>query len=277
MRKKMNEFVLKRWDGTLPFEQIQELLWKIRDLAVETGISFHLDYADTEESFRERLGEGGITVLALAPDSGKLVGTASLGVKTDEELSQQPVGYITGMAVYPEYRGSGLGSRLLTEALRFAEEQKLFPVMLTTSWTNKPAIAFYRANGFRITKVFGTDRPIVKMALWEGEAPFTETELGEQVTDRLVRKEIELKEKNRQLKEKNAELREKNSALKESLSGLQNANTELRNSDKRLQEKLKALSSQLSELEKENGELRAKYDEIVHSKAWKAWSALSRK
>ncbi len=50
------------------------------------------------------------------------------------------------IAVVPEYRGKGLGTRLLEQALRLAEEQ--FPAVSLSVSTGNPAASLYRRLGF---------------------------------------------------------------------------------------------------------------------------------
>lgn len=57
-------------------------------------------------------------------------------------------GYISNVAVAPEYRRRGFASALITELLRRAEELALSFVTLEVRQTNAPAIALYEGFGF---------------------------------------------------------------------------------------------------------------------------------
>ncbi len=53
-----------------------------------------------------------------------------------------------GMGLLPEYRGQGLGSRLLSMALEHSKQFGLEKVELSVFTSNEPAIALYRKFGF---------------------------------------------------------------------------------------------------------------------------------
>ena len=58
------------------------------------------------------------------------------------------VGYIHRHVVDPEFRGQGIGSMLLTHALKWASEHKLHSVVVSLTTKNQPASAFYLERGF---------------------------------------------------------------------------------------------------------------------------------
>jgi ribosomal protein S18 acetylase RimI-like enzyme len=70
--------------------------------------------------------------------------------------------YINVIAAYPEYRGSGIGTRLLDEAERMAAGRLL---SLIVSDGNKGAFRLYERHGFRSRE----SRPIVRVGDWECE------------------------------------------------------------------------------------------------------------
>lgn len=70
--------------------------------------------------------------------------------------------YINVIAAYPQYRGGGMGTRLLAEAERIAGGRAL---SLIVSDGNRGACRLYERNGFRIR----AQRPIVKEDGWECE------------------------------------------------------------------------------------------------------------
>lgn len=55
------------------------------------------------------------------------------------------------MIVRPEFRGQGLGSRLLRKAIAHTEEQGYGRITLLTDRTNEGAIQFYGRHGFRLS------------------------------------------------------------------------------------------------------------------------------
>ena len=78
---------------------------------------------------------------ALDAVTGKVVGYAGLLVVADE-------GYITNVAVLPEYRRRGVAARLLQVFCDFAAGQKLAFLTLEVRPSNEAAIALYTGFGF---------------------------------------------------------------------------------------------------------------------------------
>ncbi len=58
--------------------------------------------------------------------------------------------YISGMAVFPEYRGKGLGARMLKIAKQEARKRQCRQVSLLVFEQNEGAIKLYERNGFGI-------------------------------------------------------------------------------------------------------------------------------
>ena len=78
---------------------------------------------------------------ALDAQSGKVVGYAGLLVAADE-------GYITNVAVFPEYRRQGVAGQLLQVFCNFAAGQHLAFLTLEVRPSNTAAIALYTSFGF---------------------------------------------------------------------------------------------------------------------------------
>ena len=74
-------------------------------------------------------------------DTGKVIGYAGLLVVADE-------GYITNVAVFPEYRRQGVAAKLLAVFENFARGNKLAFLTLEVR-PNTAAIALYESFGFR--------------------------------------------------------------------------------------------------------------------------------
>ena len=75
-------------------------------------------------------------------DTGKVVGYAGLLVVADE-------GYITNVAVFPEYRRRGVAAQLLSVFENFARGNRLAFLTLEVRPSNTAAIALYESFGFR--------------------------------------------------------------------------------------------------------------------------------
>ena len=81
-------------------------------------------------------------LVALEPDTDKVIGYAGLLVAADE-------GYITNVAVFPPYRRRGVAGKLLDVFLRFARANHLAFLTLEVRPSNAAAIALYTRFGFR--------------------------------------------------------------------------------------------------------------------------------
>ena len=75
-------------------------------------------------------------------ETGQVIGYAGLLVVADE-------GYITNVAVFPEYRRQGVAAKLLAVFENFARGNHLAFLTLEVREGNAPAIALYEKLGFR--------------------------------------------------------------------------------------------------------------------------------
>ncbi|MBR5216779.1 MAG: ribosomal protein S18-alanine N-acetyltransferase [Oscillospiraceae bacterium] len=74
-------------------------------------------------------------------DSGKVLGYAGVLVMADE-------GYITNVAVFPEYRRHGIGAAIIEVFMNFARGNDLAFLTLEVRPSNAAAIALYEGFGF---------------------------------------------------------------------------------------------------------------------------------
>ena len=74
--------------------------------------------------------------------NGKLLGYIGINCVIDE-------GYITNIAVFPEYRNKGIGKALLTRVFSFAKDNALSFVSLEVRESNLSAISLYEKLGFK--------------------------------------------------------------------------------------------------------------------------------
>ncbi len=85
-------------------------------------------------------------VLLAAERNGELIGYAGLMTVLDE-------GYISNVAVKPEYRRKGVGRRLMEELESRARERNLSFLTLEVRQSNSPAIELYDQCGFQVVGV----------------------------------------------------------------------------------------------------------------------------
>jgi putative acetyltransferase len=121
-----------------------------REYAAE--IKINLCFQDFETELKEihlqyHKPSGGL-ILITDPEGGAAVGC--VGVRKLEVH----VAELKRMYIKEEYRGLGLGERLLDEAIRLAKELKYRQIRLDTLGFMKAAIRLYRARGFKEIKPY---------------------------------------------------------------------------------------------------------------------------
>lgn len=80
-------------------------------------------------------------LVALEPGTEKVIGYAGLLVMADE-------GYITNVAVFPEYRRRGVAEQIIQVFCDFAQGNHLAFLTLEVRPSNAPAISLYNSFGF---------------------------------------------------------------------------------------------------------------------------------
>ena len=98
---------------------------------------FHAPWS--ENMLREELGKG---IFLVAEQDGKTAGYVGCQTVLDE-------GYITNVAVSPDFRRQGIARALIAELTAKAGENKLAFVTLEVRESNAPAIALYTGAGFK--------------------------------------------------------------------------------------------------------------------------------
>ena len=78
---------------------------------------------------------------------------ATLGMRVADHKPEPGELYVDGIAVSPEARGQGIGSRLLDETSAIAREDSFRWVRLDVIDSNPRAQALYERKGYKITKV----------------------------------------------------------------------------------------------------------------------------
>lgn len=123
--------------------------WKLLAEAQNQGLSeYPVPAHMTASQWRELLAAWDVdlsgSVLALT-GSGQLVGMGWLGIR-------EPRGWIGGFAIAPGWRHGGVDRAMLSQLIEAARQRRLATVTLEVSTENAPAIALYRAGGFRVQR-----------------------------------------------------------------------------------------------------------------------------
>lgn len=110
-----------------------------------------LDTVLTTETLQQRLTT--MCVFVATSGTGELVGTIACSVVDSEE------GHIRGMAVQPNWRGTGLAAQLLNSAESELRDKNCSRITLDTTEPLTRAMRFYEKHGYhrsgRITDFFG--------------------------------------------------------------------------------------------------------------------------
>ncbi|NLY71684.1 MAG: ribosomal protein S18-alanine N-acetyltransferase [Clostridiales bacterium] len=92
-------------------------------------------------SFEFEIKENLKAIYLVADYNGKIIGYAGIWVILDE-------GHITNIAVHPDFRNRGLGTRLLSELIELSERRGAKRHTLEVSVANHSAISLYNKFGF---------------------------------------------------------------------------------------------------------------------------------
>jgi GNAT superfamily N-acetyltransferase len=86
--------------------------------------------------------------LLVAEEAERIVGTLALYIMPNLSHGGRPFALVENVVVDASSRGSGVGRRLMAEAVRLAEEAGCYKVTLTSNIKRTDAHAFYERIGF---------------------------------------------------------------------------------------------------------------------------------
>lgn len=95
----------------------------------------------TKESFRVEIQENGLAKYFIAEIDGKVVGYGGIWLILDE-------GHITNVAVGKDYRGLGVGNKLVEALILYCKEKKITNMTLEVRESNLVAQNLYKKYGF---------------------------------------------------------------------------------------------------------------------------------
>ena len=110
----------------------------IKDIARLEDLCFSEPWSEEGILEAYRLG----TKFFIAENSKQLMGYIGIKAIIDE-------GYITNVAVYPQYRGIGVATALINKVFDFAKEKGLSFVSLEVRASNTAAVSLYEKTGFK--------------------------------------------------------------------------------------------------------------------------------
>ncbi len=131
--------IIKEIDTALNSFSIVEIEHRhIKDIAKLEEVCFSTPWS--ENAIKDAFMTG--TKFFVAQKDNKVLGYVGISAIIDE-------GYITNIAVFPEYRNMGVGSALIEHLFRFADEKALAFISLEVRKSNKGAISLYEKFGFK--------------------------------------------------------------------------------------------------------------------------------
>ena len=83
-----------------------------------------------------------------AKDGGKEIGRVFLYILKND-LRNQPFGYLEDLFVDGSYRRQGIGTRLVNEAVRLAEENNCYKIVATSRYESENVHRLYKKIGFK--------------------------------------------------------------------------------------------------------------------------------
>jgi GNAT superfamily N-acetyltransferase len=102
--------------------------------------------------------EHAAVIVARHPEAGVIgMVSAQLVIST---AAGAPSAWLEDLVIFSDYRGSGLGTRLLEAAGAWAASRGARRVQLLADAENTPALDFYRAKGWQATQLFAWRRPL---------------------------------------------------------------------------------------------------------------------
>ena len=99
------------------------------------------------ENIIKKLEKGDLCLVAVAAE-GRII--AEIGCSIDHYFSITRHTAVLGMSVERNYRNQGIGSRMMEEAIKWAQEKRVVRLELEVYAENGPAIHLYEKNGFEV-------------------------------------------------------------------------------------------------------------------------------
>jgi ribosomal protein S18 acetylase RimI-like enzyme len=100
------------------------------------------------EHLKNALNQNASSTMFFAEDEDRLVGMIA-GFFDDKEKTRH-VGNIVSFYVKPEYRGYGIGSKLMNEIIKWYKSKTSIKKIKLSVYTTNPAVKIYQKYGFKI-------------------------------------------------------------------------------------------------------------------------------
>ena len=125
---------------------------KLMDLYVQLSpINEGLSVQKRDEVWEQIQNDDKITYLG-AYENNQLIATCFLTIIPNLSNQGRPIGYIENVVTDEKWRGKGVGTKLLQEAVAMAKSQNCYKVFLESGIARTGAHEFYRTLGFDDTR-----------------------------------------------------------------------------------------------------------------------------
>lgn len=135
----------------------------LEGVMIVENLSFTIPWS--KEAFIDEITKNQFANYLVAVEDGVVIGYAGMWKIFDE-------GHITNIAVHPEFRKYGIGSKLVTELLNLSREQGIISLTLEVRKSNLAARALYEKYSFEeagVRKKYYTDNGEDAIIMWRHE------------------------------------------------------------------------------------------------------------
>ena len=84
----------------------------------------------------------------VAKENGKIVASCYICIIPNLTRGGKPIGFIENVITDAEYRGKGIGKKIMGNAIQYAREQNCYKVLLQSGSKRTDAYGFYESIGF---------------------------------------------------------------------------------------------------------------------------------
>ena len=142
-------------------EIVSTVLEDVDDIMIVERLSFKIPWS--RDSIVQEITNNSFARYFSAKVNGKVVGYAGMWCVCDE-------GHITNIAVHPEFRGNGIGTRLIESLIEAAKKEGVSSMTLEVRKSNLVAQRLYRKFGFEeggIRKAYYADNGEDAIIMWK--------------------------------------------------------------------------------------------------------------
>jgi len=125
-------------------------LCELLDILFSQEAEFKPDHEAQSRGLARIINNPEIGLIVVARQDGQVVGMVNLLYTVSTALGDR-VALLEDMVVSPNTRGSGVGSRLLEQAIQFARLDGCKRITLLTDRANESAQRFYQKHGFDLS------------------------------------------------------------------------------------------------------------------------------